>query len=403
MAVYVWVGKGPDGSKKKGEMEAPDERLVRLHLRRLKITPIKIKPKSKGLTDYIPFLRPKVKAKELVVFTRQLATMINAGLPLVQALDALAHQQENKTFKEIIQNIKADVEGGLSLTEALKKHKCFDNLYTNMVQAGEMGGNLDEVLMRLATYMEKSLKLKKKIKGALTYPAIVVSISVIVVTIILLFVIPVFEKMFSDFGKALPLPTQIVIAISNFVKNYILAIIGGIILGSMALKRYYATEKGRRQIDALILRVPVFGPLIRKVAVAKFARTLGTLINSGVSIIEALKVAAATAGNKVVEEAILNVRANITEGRSIADPLEESGIFPHMVVQMVAVGESTGALDTMLNKVAEFFEDEVDATVEALTSMIEPFMIVFLGGTIGGIIVAMYLPIFQIGDIVSGH
>ncbi|QIJ72862.1 type II secretion system F family protein [Thermosulfuriphilus ammonigenes] len=384
-------------------MEAPDERLVRLHLRRLKITPIKIKPKSKGLTDYIPFLRPKVKAKELVVFTRQLATMINAGLPLVQALDALAHQQENKTFKEIIQNIKADVEGGLSLTEALKKHKCFDNLYTNMVQAGEMGGNLDEVLMRLATYMEKSLKLKKKIKGALTYPAIVVSISVIVVTIILLFVIPVFEKMFSDFGKALPLPTQIVIAISNFVKNYILAIIGGIILGSMALKRYYATEKGRRQIDALILRVPVFGPLIRKVAVAKFARTLGTLINSGVSIIEALKVAAATAGNKVVEEAILNVRANITEGRSIADPLEESGIFPHMVVQMVAVGESTGALDTMLNKVAEFFEDEVDATVEALTSMIEPFMIVFLGGTIGGIIVAMYLPIFQIGDIVSGH
>ncbi len=384
-------------------MEAPDERLVRLHLRRLKITPIKIKPKSKGLTDYIPFLRPKVKAKELVVFTRQLATMINAGLPLVQALDALAHQQENKTFKEIIQNIKADVEGGLSLTEALKKHKCFDNLYTNMVQAGEMGGNLDEVLMRLATYMEKSLKLKKKIKGALTYPAIVVSISVIVVTIILLFVIPVFEKMFSDFGKALPLPTQIVIAISNFVKNYILAIIGGIILGSMALKRYYATEKGRRQIDALILRVPVFGPLIRKVAVAKFARTLGTLINSGVSIIEALKVAAATAGNKVVEEAILNVRANITEGRSIAEPLEESGIFPHMVVQMVAVGESTGALDTMLNKVAEFFEDEVDATVEALTSMIEPFMIVFLGGTIGGIIVAMYLPIFQIGDIVSGH
>ncbi|WP_456433994.1 type II secretion system F family protein [Thermosulfuriphilus sp.] len=403
MPVYVWVGKGPDGTKKKGEMEAPDERLVRLHLRRLRITPVKIKPKSKGLSDYLPFLRPGVKSKELVVFTRQLATMINAGLPLVQALEALAQQQENKTFKEIIQTIKADVEGGQSLTEALKKHKCFDNLYTNMVQAGEMGGNLDEVLMRLATYMEKALRLKKKIKGALTYPAIVVSISVIVVTIILLFVIPVFEKMFSDFGKALPLPTQIVIAMSNFVKNYILAIIGGIILGVIIFKRYYATERGRRQIDALILRLPVFGPLIRKVAVAKFARTLGTLINSGVSIIEALKVAAATAGNKVVEEAILKVRANITEGRSIAEPLEESGIFPHMVVQMVSVGESTGALDTMLNKVAEFFEEEVDATVEALTSMIEPFMIVFLGGTIGGIIVAMYLPIFQIGDIVSGH
>ena len=307
------------------------------------------------------------------------------------------------TFKKILEEIKADVESGSSFADALKKHpKLFDKLYCNMVQAGEMGGILDDVLSRLAAYMEKAQRLKRKVKSALTYPVIVLSIAGLVVAIILIFVIPVFQKMFADFGKALPWPTQVVIMISNTLKSYFLVIIAVIVGLIFAVKKYYNTDRGKRQIDRLLLNLPVVGPLLKKIAVAKFTRTLGTLIHSGVPILDALSVAAGTAGNKIVEEAILKVRASIGEGKTIAQPLQESGIFPAMVVQMISVGESTGALDDMLNKIAEFYDEEVDVAVEALTSMIEPFMIVFLGGTIGSIIVAMYLPIFKIAGAVSG-
>ncbi len=329
--------------------------------------------------------------------------MIDAGLPLVRGLEILASQQENPTLKKMLTQIKTDVESGSTFAEALKKYpKHFDRLYCNMVAAGEIGGILDEVLRRLSDYMEKAQALKAKVKSAMTYPIIVLAISTLVLSIILLFVIPTFAKMFADFGSALPLPTQIVINLSNFVKSYFLVMVALGIVFVFLFKKYYSTQKGRFTVDRLLLKAPVFGPLIRKVAVAKFARTLGTLINSGVPIIEALNVAAGTAGNKVIEETIKNVKASISEGRSIAQPLMNSKIFPSMVVQMISVGETTGALDAMLNKIADFYDEEVDAAVDALTSMIEPFMIVFLGGTIGGIIIAMYLPIFKMADVVSG-
>ncbi len=403
MPVYVWEGVTLTGEKKKGEIEASDQLAVRRLLLKQRINPKKIKPKSKDLFENISFLQPKVTTKDIVIFTRQLSTMVDSGLPLIQGLDALAKQQENKTFKKILEEIKADVESGSSFADALKKHpKLFDKLYCNMVQAGEMGGILDDVLSRLAAYMEKAQRLKRKVKSALTYPVIVLSIAALVVAIILIFVIPVFQKMFADFGKALPWPTQVVIMISNTLKSYFLVIIAVIVGVILAVRKYYSTDRGRRQIDRLLLNFPVVGPLLKKIAVAKFTRTLGTLIHSGVPILDALSVAAGTAGNKIVEEAILKVRASIGEGKTIAQPLQESGIFPAMVVQMISVGESTGALDDMLNKIAEFYDEEVDVAVEALTSMIEPFMIVFLGGTIGSIIVAMYLPIFKIAGAVSG-
>ncbi|MCK4425346.1 MAG: type II secretion system F family protein, partial [Deltaproteobacteria bacterium] len=324
-------------------------------------------------------------------------------LPLVQGLEILASQQDNKTLKKILMDIKSDVESGSTFADALKKHpKQFDRLFCNMVAAGEMGGILDDVLKRLADYMEKALRLKRKVKGALTYPIIVLAISALVIGVILIFVIPVFEQMFADFGGALPVPTQMVVNLSNFVKSYFLFIIGALVVMVFLFKKYYKTEKGRRIVDRLILKSPVFGSLLKKVAVSKLTRTLGTLINSGVPILEALNVAAGTAGNKVVEEAIYNVRSSISEGRSIAQPLSESGIFPAMVVQMISVGETTGSLDQMLNKIADFYDEEVETAVDALTSMIEPFMIVFLGGTVGSIIIAMYLPIFSMAGVVSG-
>ncbi len=403
MAVFVWEGTTTSGEKRKGEIEAQDERAVRLLLRRQRITPSKIKTKPKDLFENISFLQPKVKTKDIVIFTRQLSTMIDAGLPLIQGLEILATQQENPTFKKILQEIKADVESGATFADALKKYpKQFDRLFCNMVAAGEMGGILDEVLRRLAAYMEKAQALKSKVKGALTYPTIVLAIAFLVLAVILIFVIPVFQKMFADFGKALPLPTQLVVNLSDFVKSYFLVMVAGIVVFILLFKKYYNTKSGRRIVDRLILKAPVFGPLLRKVAVAKFTRTLGTLINSGVPIIEALNVASGTAGNKIVEEAIKGVRASISEGRTIAAPLQESGIFPNMVVQMISVGETTGALDQMLNKIADFYDQEVDTAVDALTSLIEPFMIVFLGGTIGSIIVAMYLPIFKMAGAISG-
>jgi type IV pilus assembly protein PilC len=403
MPVYVWEGTSITGEKRLGELEAADERAVRIILRRQRIKPSKIRTKSKDLFENINLLKPRVKVKDIVIFTRQLSTMIDAGLPLVQGIDALAEQQENKTFKSMLQQIKADVEGGSTFADALKKHpKHFDSLYTNMVAAGEVGGMLDEVMNRLAVYMEKAQRLKRKVKSALTYPIIVLGISALVLAIILIFVIPVFEKMFAESGQALPLPTQMVIALSNFVKSYFLVIIAAIVIFIFLLKKFYATSKGRYAIDKFLLKTPVFGPLIKKVAVSKLTRTLGTLINSGVPIIDALNVAAGTAGNKLVEDAIYKVRTSISEGRTIAQPLQEANIFPNMVVQMISVGETTGALDQMLNKIADFYDEEVDTAVDALTSMIEPFMIVFLGGTIGSIIIAMYLPIFKMASVMGG-
>ncbi len=403
MPVFVWKGTKSSGEIQKGEIEAQDEQAVRRLLRQQRISPSKIKPKSKDLLENIAFFQKKVLPKDIVIFTRQLSTMIDAGLPLIQGLEILASQQENKTFKKILMDTKLDVESGSTFADALKKHpKQFDRLFCNMIAAGEMGGILDDVLKRLADYMEKALRLKRKVKGALTYPIVVLAISAMVIGVILIFVIPVFERMFADFGGALPLPTQMVVNLSSFVKSYSLLTIGVVAVLVFLFKKYYKTEKGKRIVDGLVLKSPVFGQLLKKVAVAKLTRTLGTLIDSGVPILETLNVAAGTSGNKVVEEAIYNVRSSISEGRTIAQPLSESGIFPDMVVQMISVGETTGALDQMLNKIADFYDEEVETAVDALTSMIEPFMIVFLGGTVGSIIVAMYLPIFKMAGVVSG-
>ncbi|HEC99310.1 MAG TPA: type II secretion system F family protein [Proteobacteria bacterium] len=402
MAVYIWEAKTGKGEKRSGELEAPDETTVRVQLRRLQLTPTKIKKKPKDLLGNIKFLKPKVTQKDIVIFTRQLSTMIDAGLPLIQGLDILAKQQINKTFRDVLTDIKTNVETGSTFADSLAKHdKIFDSLFSKMVAAGELGGILDVILNRLAMYMEKVMKLKKKVKGALTYPLVVLCIAVLVVAVILIFVIPVFQKMFADFGQALPAPTQLVINLSDFFKKNIIFMIAGLIAFVFAFRRFYSTAKGRKWVDSLVLRLPVFGPLVRKVAVAKFTRTLGTLISSGVPILDSLNIVAGTAGNKIIEEAILKVRVNISEGRPIAEPLMETGVFPNMVVQMITVGETTGALDAMLGKIADFYDDEVDAAVDALTSMIEPFMMVFLGGTIGGLVIAMYLPIFKMAAAVG--
>ncbi|WP_456370742.1 type II secretion system F family protein [Thermodesulfatator atlanticus] len=402
MPVFEWVGRNPSGETVKGTLEAPDERIVKIKLRRQKITPIKVKAKGTGLLARLSTPK-KVKQREVVVFTRQLAAMLEAGLPLVQALDSLANQQKNAYFKEVIFKIKQAVEEGTPFAEALNRYpKIFDKFYYHMVDAGEASGNLDHALKRLATYMEKAMALKAKVKKAMIYPAIVLFVTTVVLSIIMIFVVPTFQKMFGEMGQALPLPTQIVIEASNLTKKYFPFFIGGIVIGSFLLRKYYQTEKGRLHLDALFLKMPLFGELLRKVAVARFSRTLSTLISSGVSIIDALTIAAKTAGNVVVERAINKVRQGVQEGNPIADPLAKSGIFPYMVIQMVSVGESSGTLETMLDKVADFFEEEVDNTVDALAQMIEPVMIVFLGGVIGGIIVSLYLPIFKLGSVVAG-
>ncbi|MFO7830567.1 MAG: type II secretion system F family protein [Desulfuromonadaceae bacterium] len=405
MAKFSWEGKSRDGKKRKGDMEAPNQAVVQAQLRRQGIVANKIKERGKGLDVEIriPGFEPKVTTKDLVVFTRQFATMIDAGLPLVQCLDILSSQQENKTFKRMLLEIKNDVESGSTFADALKKHpKAFDELFVNLVAAGEIGGILDTILNRLASYIEKSMKLKKQVKSAMTYPATVVSIAVIVIGVILVFVIPAFEKMFADFGGALPAPTQIVINLSNFIQDYILFIIGGFILLIFAFKKIYATEKGRAKIDDWALKAPIFGVLIRKVSVAKFTRTLGTMVSSGVPILDGLDITSKTAGNKTVETAIIKVRKSISEGNTIAEPLAKSGVFPPMVCQMIAVGEQSGSIDTMLNKIADFYDDEVDDAVGNLTSMMEPLLMLFLGTTVGGLVIAMYLPIFKLAGTVGG-
>ncbi|MBW1869135.1 MAG: type II secretion system F family protein [Deltaproteobacteria bacterium] len=396
MPIYTWVAETKKGKVIKGELEAADEKAAGLQLKRRNLTVKKIKPKPKDIFENVSFMQPKVTKKDIVIFTRQFSTMIDAGLPLVQGLTILADQAENKTFRGILKKIVSDVEGGASLAEALEKHpQVFDSLFVNLVAAGEVGGILDTILQRLAAYIEKAEKLKAQIKGAMTYPIVVVAIAIIVISVIMIFVIPVFQDMFASFGKALPVPTQIVVAMSNFTKGNILYMIGALILFVFLFKKYRGTTGGRKATDTLSLKLPVFGPLLRKVAVARFSRTLGTMISSGVPIITALEIVAKTSGNVVLEEVIFDVRSSIAEGQPIAEPLSENDIFPNMVVQMIAVGEATGALDTMLEKIADFYDDEVDVAVEAMTSMLEPLLMVFLGGSIGGLVIAMYLPIFS--------
>jgi len=398
MPRYRWEGKTLRGEKKKGEMEAPDEGSVRSHLRQQNIIPTKVV--AKGTEISLSLGRQRVKKKDVAVFTRQLATMIDAGLPLVQSLDILSMQQESKTFKAVIKGIKDDVEGGSTFAGALRKHpKVFDDLYVNLVVAGEEGGILDNVLNRLAIYIEKAEALKKKVKSALVYPSTIVAVAVLVVAVLMIFVIPVFDKMFASMGHTLPLPTQIVILISNVLKKYVFLLVVALVVLFFLFRRYYATEKGKMAVDTLILKFPVFGILFRKVAVARFSRTLSTLITSGVPILDGLTITSKTAGNKLIEQAIMKARTSISEGETIAEPLGRSEVFPPMVTQMIAVGESTGSLDSMLTKIADFYEEEVDVAIATLTSLLEPFLMVFLGVTVGGIVIAMYLPIFKIAQV----
>ncbi len=402
MPEYLWEGLTRKKETKKGEMEAPDEGTVRTQLRRQGIKPVSIQKKPKDILENIPFFKQKVTEKDVVIFARQFATMIDAGLPIIQCLELLSAEEGNLAFKKIITTIKDDIESGISLSDALIKHPdVFDELFVNLVAAGEAGGILDVILNRLSAYMEKAMKLKAKVKGAMTYPASVLVISIAVVVLLLYKVVPVFEDMFAGFGSALPGPTQFLVNTSAFVQSNILYMIGVAVIITIAFKRYYKTERGRLQIDTLVLKSPVFGLLLKKVAVAKFSRTLSTMMSSGVPILDGLEIVSKTAGNKVIENALMATKKSISEGKTIAEPLSESGIFPSMVVSMIGVGENTGALDTMLAKIADFYDDEVDAAVDAMTALLEPFMMVFLGGVVGGMIIALYLPIFSMAGAVG--
>jgi len=401
MPIFKWEGKTLKGLIKKGEMDAPDQAAIRIHLRQQNIIPTKITSKGREFKISLPF-KKKVKKRSIAIFTRQLATMIDAGLPLVQSLEILSSQQESKVFKDVIREIREDVEGGSTFAGALKKHPLtFDELYTNLVVAGEEGGILDSILTRLANYIEKAEALKKKVKSALVYPSTIVGVAIIVVIILMIFVIPVFETMFKSAGQTLPLPTLIVLGISRIVKRYVVILIPGIILFLYLFRKYYQSEGGEAMIDYLILKLPVFGPLFQKISVARFSRTLGTLVSSGVPILDGLIIVAKASGNRTIETAIMDARTSIREGETIAEPLSRSGQFPPMVIQMISVGESTGALDTMLSKIADFYEDEVDVAVGNLTALLEPFLMMFLGIVIGGVVIAMYLPIFNMASAVG--
>ena len=402
MAVFRYTGKTRAGVTQSGEIEANDRTAATAVLRQRQILVTSIKPKPKELQFKIPGLGGKVQEQEVVVFTRQFATMIDAGLPLVQCLDILSRQSENKEFAKVIAQVKTDVESGDSFADALRKHpRVYSDFYVNMVEAGEAGGILDTILGRLAIYMEKAAALRGKVKGAMVYPAAIISIAIVVVVFLLIYVIPVFAEMFSSFGGTLPAPTQFVMFLSDLVKAYILYAVPLVVALIWLFKRFYRTEKGRLLVDTLVLKAPVFGPLIQKVSVSKFTRTLGTLVSSGVPIIDGLEITARTAGNKVVEGSVLAIIGAIKEGQTIAEPLGRQAIFPPMVVQMIEVGESAGALDTMLNKIADFYDEEVDTAVEALTKLMEPMLMVFLGTVVGGMVVAMYLPIFKMAGSVE--
>jgi type IV pilus assembly protein PilC len=404
--VYAWKGRLPGGPVQTGELKATSLDEAVAQLRRRRIIALQVRPKAQpggGLRLRLRLRGPSVKGKDLAVFTRQFSTMVNAGLPLVQCLDILSRQTENLHFRRLISRVTTNVEGGATLAEALgKSPEAFDSLFVNMVSAGEAGGILDEILMRLATHIEKAEALRRKVKSAMTYPAVVFVVASLASLFMLLFIIPVFGRIFADFGSQLPLPTRIVVGLSELIQHAWWAF-GAIIAGAIfILRRYYRTSGGRRRIDAFMLRAPLFGDILRKAAIARFSRTLGTLISSGVPLLTGLDVTARTAGNRVLEDAVMATKASIREGETFAGPLRESRVFPPMVVQMIAVGEETGALDAMLEKIASFYDEEVTTAVDSLTSIIEPVLMVFMGGMVGGMVIAMYLPMFKLVNVVAG-
>jgi type IV pilus assembly protein PilC len=402
MPVFVWKGRTLAGESQVGEIEVGRQEEALEILRKKKILITSLRPKAGG------FSMPKfggsgVSTKDLAIFTRQFATMISAGLPLVQCLDILAKQSSKPSFGRVIAEVTREVEAGSTLSDALGKHKAvFDDLFRNMVAAGEAGGVLDEILARLANYIEKADALKRKIQSAMVYPIVVLTVALGATTFMLVFIIPTFAKMFTDFGGELPLPTQIVLGASHFLQSFWWVLLVGAAIVVVLFNRYYATDNGRRVIDQALLKMPILGDVLLKGAVARFTRTLGTLIASGVPILSGLEIVARTAGNKIISEAIMTARASIREGETVSAPLKTSGVFPPMVVQMISVGEQTGALDEMLTKIAVFYESEVDTAVDTLTSIIEPVMIVVMGGIVGGMVIAMYLPMFKLISVVAG-
>lgn len=395
MARFEWEGVNRAGQSASGVMVADDADAVGAALRRQRIRATKIAPAKGGMQ--INLFKKKIDQIQVSIFTRQFSVMIDAGLPLVQCLEILSTQADDPTFGEVLENVRRDVEGGSTLADAMRQHEsAFTELYCNMVAAGEAGGILDVILRRLAEYLEKAVKLKAAVRSASIYPLIIISVAGVVVFIILWKVIPTFASLFAGLGAQLPLPTRIVVAASNFVAAYSLFVIGGLIGTFIAMRQYYKTDGGEKVLDGIVLKMPVIGMIMRKIAVARFCRTLGTLVASGVPILDGLEITAKTAGNRIVKDAVMETRKSIEAGKSIAKPLEATAVFPPMVTQMIAVGEETGALDTMLSKIADFYEDEVDTAVDNLMSLLEPVMIVFLGVVIGGIVVSMYLPMFDL-------
>jgi type IV pilus assembly protein PilC len=401
MPTFMYSARSSTGELQAGQVELPSREDVIGYLRRQRMVPIKVEQKQSAFQ--IPGLTPGVSTRDIVIFTRQFATMINSGLPLVQSLDILAKQSENKTLKKCIEQVLYDVESGQTLADALRQHpKVFTQLYVNMVAAGEAGGILDTILLRLAVFLEKADALRRKIKGAMVYPGVIMTVAVGAVAVLLIFVIPTFQTMFAQAGIQLPGPTQFVIMLSDVLQARWYMFLAAIFAGIFAIRQYYATSNGQLVLDRLLLNLPILGTMQRKAAIARFTRTLGTLVSSGVSILDGLEITARTAGNRVLHDAIMESRSSIAGGDTISEPLKKSGVFPPMVVQMINVGEQTGGLDEMLTKIADFYDDEVDAAVDALLAAMEPLMIVFLGVIVGGMIVAMYLPIFDMINAVGG-
>lgn len=401
MPIFLYKAFTRAGRRVKGDLDAPSLDSARITLERRGLKEIRVRPKPKDILEGT-FLEGRVTSRDMVVFSREFATLINSGVPILQTLEVLGEQTENKILRRKLYEVKNDIESGLSLHESLEKHpEVFDDLYTNLVQAGEAAGVLDTVLERLALYMEKTARLKSRMKNALIYPGVIITVAAAVIAIILIFVIPTFEEVFADFGEALPAPTRMVIELSGFVTENFVYALAGLLLFALGAGMFYRSEPGRILVDRVILFLPVFGPLLRKAAVARFSRTMSTMISSGVPILSALDIVSRATGNRAVEQGVLEASKSITEGQGLAGPLEETGIFPPMVVQMISIGETTGALDTMLEKAADFYDDQVDAAVDTLTSLLEPVMIVFLGLIVGGLVVSMYLPVFQIADVVA--
>ena len=401
MPVFEYTARNAaSGQIMKGTLDVPSRDDVLKHIKQQKMIVVNVREQPKQIS--FSFGKKPIRTRDIVIFTRQFATMINSGLPLVQSLDILARQTENPSLAEVTKQVVFDVESGHTLADAFSKHpKAFTELYVNMVAAGEAGGILDTILLRLATFLEKSDALIRKVKGAMVYPGVIMAVAGIAVAVLLIFVIPTFQKMFASVGMELPLPTRIVIAMSDFLINYWWALIAIIVAAIYAIRSYYKTPNGQKQIDQMMLNAPVLGDLLRKSAVSRFTRTLGTLISSGVSILDGLEITAKTAGNRVIHDAVMESRNSIAGGETIAGPLEKSKVFPPMVISMIAVGEQTGGLDEMLSKIADFYDEEVDVAVSALLSLMEPMMIVFLGVIVGGMVVAMYLPIFDMMNAVQ--